>query len=199
MKEAAIARACLHDKWPREVVDCVGSSVHPKPCLEKLADEQRAAYAKKLLAWVDAYPDEKLDLDAPPEPEEIDVACADGVGDVAQYTPAITSSRRALAIALRKQRVLELCEDWEMSVRACFQAGKPPAMCRRLLDPDQEQELADKLDEVDALLAKAVKAPPCSALKAKKRCVDEKWSDDLRACLGAGGGDACFEATGVTP
>src|SRR5687768_12145224 len=63
MKEAAIARACLHDKWSREVIDCVGATADPRPCIEKLAKEQRAAYDKKLLAWADSFPGEDVDVD----------------------------------------------------------------------------------------------------------------------------------------
>ena len=54
-KEAAIASACLFDKWPREVLDCVGRETERQPCLAKLTDAQRTALTKKLTMWAEAY------------------------------------------------------------------------------------------------------------------------------------------------
>jgi hypothetical protein len=69
-KEAAIASACLFDKWTREVLDCVGTEVDRRPCLDKLSEPQRAALAKKLTAWAEAYAESLVATDpAPDEPE----------------------------------------------------------------------------------------------------------------------------------
>lgn len=236
IKEATIANACLHDKWPREVIDCVGSSVSPRGCLAKLTPAQSGAYRKQLVAWLDAYPDEELEDDAIDAAiADDDIECKQGIGDVLQYAPGVTATgkQRELAISLRRYHVLALCEDWEEMVKQCFVDGKSAAACRMLLDPDQERDVADKLAEVDAILARvaarkgpascdlAVKthyadarwkgvlanAKPAERMRviAKSRklmraaCTADAWSENLRACIIAAGGDACFHATGTAP
>jgi hypothetical protein len=68
-KEAAIASACLFDKWSRDVLDCVGSQPARQACLAKLTEAQRVALAKKLNTWAEAYGDATAPTDSPPEPE----------------------------------------------------------------------------------------------------------------------------------
>ena len=233
VKEATIARACLHDKWPREVIECVGSATRPTPCLDKLTKEQLAAYHKKLLAWSDAFPGEDVAIEDELVDDVAFVDCAQGIGDVTQYAPVVTvtGKPREVAVSLRRYHVLELCEGWDMTVRQCFSEGKAPAQCRKLLDPDQEQDIVDRLADADALIAKvaAVKPPfTCdravkahyadarwkgvlakakdrAAVIAKSRklmldaCTNDKWSENLRACLIAAGADACFHASGIAP
>lgn len=62
-KEAAIASACLFDKWAREVLDCVGSQNDRQACLDKLTEPQRLALTKKLTAWADAYAESLVPAD----------------------------------------------------------------------------------------------------------------------------------------
>ena len=55
IKEAAIASACLHDKWPASVLACVGSTPDAKSCLDALARPQLAGLDRLLRAWADAH------------------------------------------------------------------------------------------------------------------------------------------------
>lgn len=231
-KEATIANACLHGKWSREVIDCIGSSATPRDCLANLTPAQSTAYRKQLVAWLDEYPDEELEDDHE-ELAETFIDCKQGIGDVSQYAPAITASgsRRELAVSLRRHHVLELCEEWDEEVKQCFVAGKSPAACRTLLERDQEQAVVDALVEVDTLLARVdarkgpatcdrvvkthyadarwkgvlAKVKPAERARviaeSRKRmraaCNSEAWSEPVRACIVAAGGDACFHASGI--
>ena len=236
-KEATIARACLHDAWPREVIDCVGSSRTPRDCLARLTPEQTTGYRKRMLAWFDEYPDEEVDLEDDEVLAEVDdfVDCQRGIGDVAQYDPivTVTGKPRELVISLRRYHLLALCEHWPDDVRRCHADGKRPAVCRTLLDPDDEQDVVDRLAEVDAVRARvaAQKTPPTcervvkthyadarwkGALAQRKpaerarmiaqsrklmleACKRESWSEHVRACITATGGDACFHASNLAP
>lgn len=166
MKEEAIAKACLHDHWSREVLECVGNTTKPKPCLDKLGPIQKGAYRKRLASWNESFPLEPLDDDAPDVDEDhLDyVDCADAVGDVSSYAPVLglKGTDREIAVTMRRQHVLALCEDWSKEARTCFEQAKAwasgattaIARCRVVLEPDQEQELADRLADVDALMRK---------------------------------------------
>jgi hypothetical protein len=73
-KEAAIASACLFDKWAREVLDCIGSTTDRQACLDKLTEPQRVALTKKLTVWADAYAESLVakEPDAGGEEPEVD-------------------------------------------------------------------------------------------------------------------------------
>nr|MBA3817323.1 hypothetical protein [Deltaproteobacteria bacterium] len=237
MKEAAIAKACLHGQWSADVLACIGSARTARECLTTLTPAQRELLQRQLAAWNDAYPDELLE-DAG-EDDDVDVAdlsyvdCAQGVGDVATYAPplTVTGDDKELATALRRAAITILCDGWATDVRRCFQDGEPLATCRGQLAPDQEQALASKLADVAGLTARAAalrKQPAkltCprvaathygdgawrgkldaikgaerrkliadSRAKLAKACTADAWSPNLRACLVAGGGEACFAA-----
>jgi hypothetical protein len=176
MKEAAIAKACLHDKWSPAVLDCIGETADSKPCLDQLTPPQREAYHERLMRWTDSFPDEVAVEDTPVDlPQPLFVDCGKAVGDASQYPPVVTlkGEERDLARALRRNHLLVLCEDWSTEARQCFEQLKAPDRCRALLEPDQRQDLVDRIAEVDALMAKvtAAKAPPC------KKVVDVHYAD----------------------
>lgn len=185
MKEEAIAKACLHDAWAPAVIDCVGGTTAPRACLDQLDARQRAAYRTRLEQWADAFPDEELDDAELPEDEPVDfVDCAQALGDLARYEPALTidPQHRELAVALRRHHVRALCEDWSTEVRRCFEMGHAPAQCRALLEPDQQQVLTDRLAEVDALMAKVVAVKPAASTCKQVVALhyaDAKWSGRL--------------------
>ena len=188
MKEVAIAKACLHDKWSTEIVDCVGSTTNTKGCLDKLDSKQRAAYRERLARWNDTFPDEALDEEAVDEDHLDFVACAKAVGDASQYAPVLTlgGEDRELATALRRHHILALCEDWSMEARRCFEQLKAPERCRTLLEPDQKQDLVDRLAEVDVLMAKVAVVAKKPASFACKQVVgfhyaDARWKGKLDA------------------
>lgn len=167
-KEAAIARACLHDRWSPEVLECIGTTpglTGATGCLEHLGPEQRASFQKKLVAWNDEFPDEDMpDGDDDADADVDFVECSHGIGNVATYAPPITRTGedRDLELALRSRAVLALCDDWSTEARRCFGSGGPPATCRTLLEADQARALADKLTELEKLMTKvaAAKAKP---------------------------------------
>ena len=187
MKEAAIARACLHDQWPAEVLACTGSTPKPKSCLDKLSPAQRKAYRERIARWNDAFPDEELDDETMENLVDF-VDCPNAVGDASQYAPVLTrkGEERELAIVMRRKRLLALCEDWSTEARRCFQDLKQPEHCRTLLEPDQKQALVDRLAEVDALMAKvaATKPPVCKKLVAA-HYADARWKGKLEAMKAA--------------
>lgn len=162
-KEAAIARSCLLDRWPPDVLACVASNAKPKTCLDALTAEQRETHEARLIAWNDVYSDESLD-DPPPEDDVDDapppIDCAVGVGDVATYAPPIASTgpERDFAIAMRRRAVLALCERWTQDQRRCFTTGTAAATCRAQLEPAAQQALADALARHEAALAKTAQA-----------------------------------------
>jgi hypothetical protein len=187
MKEEAIAKACFHDHWERAVIDCVGSSKLPAPCLDKLAPEQRERYRERIAEWHESFPLEALGDDAPEETAEVDyVSCGDAVGDVSLYAPALAlkGSDRELATTMRRNHVLALCDDWTTEVRKCFEqtggASAAIASCRTQLEPDQEQELVDRLAEVDAVMTRilAVKKADCRKVVAT-HYADARWTGKL--------------------
>jgi hypothetical protein len=51
VKEAAIATACLLDRWSPEVLACIGGDGSPAACIGKLDGRQRAGYTKAIEAW----------------------------------------------------------------------------------------------------------------------------------------------------
>ncbi|MDQ3336312.1 MAG: hypothetical protein M4D80_14180 [Myxococcota bacterium] len=183
MKEEAIAKACLHDKWPAEVLDCVGSTPNAKTCLDKLASAQRKAYRERIARWNDAFPEEVLDDETLENLVDF-VDCANAVGDPSQYAPVLTleGEDRELAITMRRTRLLVLCEDWSTDARRCFQDVKQPERCRTLLEPDQKRDVIDRIAEVDAVMAKvaATKPPTCKKL-VEVHYADARWKGKLEA------------------
>ncbi|MBA3397357.1 MAG: hypothetical protein H0T89_32320 [Deltaproteobacteria bacterium] len=191
-KEAAIARACLHDGWAPEVLECIGTShgpTDPTSCLDRLGPEQRASFHKKLAVWNDEFPDEDMpDGDDDADADVDFVECSHGIGNVGTYAPPITriGEDRDLEVALRSRAVLALCDDWSTEARRCFGSGGPPATCRTLLEPDQARALADKLTELEKLMTKvaAAKAKPgrihCTQVVAA-HYGDKAWQGKLDA------------------
>jgi hypothetical protein len=234
MKEEAIAKACLFDHWPGEVLECVGSNTQPRTCLDKLGVEQRGAYRKKMAVWNESFPDEALDEVAPVDEDKADfIECSDGIGDVSQYAPVLIlkGPDRELALSMRRNAVLALCEDWSTEVRRCFERKEASGRCRGMLEPDQEQDLVDRLADIDTVMARIALAGKTDCKKVVdvhyadarwqgklvtfkpqdkkkviarsraamvKACADDKWSESLRGCIVAQGGDACFVASGIT-
>ena len=187
MKEEAIAKSCLHDKWSAEIVDCIGGTANAYACLDKLEQAQRAALRERLERWNDAFPDEVLDdaEDKVVDEDHLDyVDCAKAVGDPSQYAPVVTlkGEERDLSRALRKNHILALCEDWSTEARRCFEQQTAPERCRTLLEPDQKQALFDRIAEVDALMAKiaAAKAPACKKV-VEVHYADAHWKGKLGA------------------
>jgi hypothetical protein len=173
----------LHDKWPAEVLDCVGGTPNAKTCLDKLAPAQRKSYRERIGRWNDAFPEEVLDDEVMENLVDF-VDCANAVGDASQYAPVLTlkGEERELAIAMRRMRLLALCEDWSTEARRCFQDIKQPERCRTQLEPDQKQAVIDRLAEVDAMMAKvaATKPPACKKL-VEVHYADARWKGKLDA------------------
>lgn len=183
MKEAAIAQTCLHAGWSAELRECIGGPT-PKACLEGLTETQRTAYREALSRWSDEFPEEERDGQPTDDDHVVFVDCGTAVGDASQYAPVLVQKGepRELAVALRRQHLLALCEDWRNDVRTCFDQMKQPERCRALLEPDQRQELIDRLAEVDALMAKvgAAKAPACKKV-VEMHYADAHWKGRLGA------------------
>jgi hypothetical protein len=183
MKEAAIAQACLHDAWPAAVLACIGGTALPKACLAQLAEPQRVAYHAKLGHWADDFPDEQLDEESPDDEVKF-VDCATAVGDASQYAPVLAQKgeERELAVALRRRHLLALCEDWSTEARRCFDEVKKPESCRVLLEPDQQQDLIDRLGDVEVLMSKigAAKTPACKRV-VEVHYADARWKGKLDA------------------
>lgn len=183
-KEAAIAQSCLQGAWSEAVLACVGGSTEPKACLDQLADAQRAAYRVKMTRWNDEFPDEVF-ADAPADDDPIAfVDCGRAIGDASQYAPVLDQrgEERELATAMRRQHLLALCEDWTNEARACFEGTTQPERCRVKLAPDQQQALADRLAEVDALMVKvtAARQPTCKKV-VELHYADARWAGKLDA------------------
>jgi hypothetical protein len=184
MKEAAIAQACLHDQWSAEIRACIGGTPAPKTCLAQLAQAQRVAYQAKLERWADDFPEEQLDEEATDEDQVAFIDCATAVGDASQYAPVLVQkgAERELAVALRRQQLLALCDDWTNEARKCFDQVKRPEQCRGLLEPDQQQDLVDRLAEVDVVMAKVAgtKPPTCKRV-VELHYADAQWKGKLDA------------------
>ncbi|MEO8705075.1 MAG: hypothetical protein ABI867_33790 [Kofleriaceae bacterium] len=162
-KEAVIASACLHDRWPAPVLACIGGRT-PAGCTDQLSASQRAHLGNDLRAWAGQYSetvDEEFDLQP-----ALAVDCATGIGDVAAYPPALTVSGEdlAFAVALRRTTLEALCsEGWADDVKQCFTGGKPN--CLDKLRPHERRAVTDKLAELAVVTAKIVAAkqqPPAS-------------------------------------
>jgi hypothetical protein len=246
-KEAAIARTCKLERWPADVLRCVGEQPRARPCLDRLTEDQRTAYHDALVAWNDSYPEEEL--------EETDgggvdgliggdhyIDCSDAIADAAGFAPAVTltGDSRDYVLELRKAALLELCEDWDMARRACFHdvalvggASSAPEIdrCRARLEPAHARAVTDRLAAIDALgakiagLKKTAASHDCkkvvaahyadaawkgkldavkgaertraiaeSRAKMAKACTEDRWPANMRACIVAGGAEACFTA-----
>jgi hypothetical protein len=183
MKEAAIAQTCLHEQWPADVRACIGGPA-PKGCLVKLAEAQRVAYHAKLASWADEFPDEQLDEEPTDEDHLAFIDCSTAVGDASQYAPVLAQKgeERELAVALRRQHLLALCEDWSTEARECFDQIKQPARCRALLEPDQQRVLIDRLADVEDVMARigGTKAPTCKRVVVL-HYADARWKGKLDA------------------
>jgi hypothetical protein len=182
MKEAAIAQTCLHEQWPGDVRACIGGPA-PKGCLAKLAEPQRVAYHAKLASWAEEFPEELLD-EEPTDEHLAFIDCSMAVGDASQYAPVLVQKgeERELAVALRRQHLLALCEDWSNEARTCFDQIKQPARCRALLEPDQQRDLIDRLADVEDLMSRiaGTKAPTCKRV-VEVHYADARWKGKLDA------------------
>jgi hypothetical protein len=164
-KEAAIASACLIDRWSQSILDCIGTAHEPQPCLQELTADQRTKLDTKMLAWVDIYTDETWETAEDIAAAEA-ISCDDVIGDVATYTPplAVVGEERDFAIKLRRKLVLDQCQTWAQPIRKCMQ-DKGPVACRATLPADAEQALATQLASIDELVGKiaaAKKKPPAT-------------------------------------
>lgn len=172
-KEAALASACMFDKWSQEVLDCVGAigvadterhAEESTKCLAKLTTEQRDALDTKLTAWAGVYEnetwvtaeDERL-ANLPP-----DIPCISIINqaNVVSLLPAIgvVGEERDFVLQSRKLAVVAACEQWPREIRACVQDGGALTACRGKLDAPAEQALAGKLAAIDALMTRIVAA-----------------------------------------
>lgn len=168
-RAGAIAKVCVADKWPPEVVKCVLNWPQVEDCLMSLTEKQRHNYitarvnaAEPVVADTGGGDDGGGDDDAadpyaglytaPP------IACDQSLGDVANYDPPITQSGedRDYAIGLRRATLQELCDGdgWSDEVRKCFYDGYDPSACRSKLDAVQEQGIVDRLTKNDELLTR---------------------------------------------
>ncbi|HWU90647.1 MAG TPA: hypothetical protein VN253_25450 [Kofleriaceae bacterium] len=195
-KEAAIAHTCRFEKWPAEVLQCIGGRAEARPCLDKLSADQRDAYDKALAAWNEAYPDEYLEeRDAMGDLGLDDyVDCSDAIKDVASYAPAVTltGDDRDFVVDMRKEALLGLCEDWSSERRACFRDAGPAGIdaCRAQLEPVQARAVTDKLAELDRLGAKLATQKKRPAAFDCKQVVavhyaDAAWKGTMEAVKGA--------------
>jgi hemoglobin len=190
-RKVAIAKACVADKWPPDVIKCVISWPEVEDCLVRLTEAQRQSYITARVAAaepvvpddpVSDYPDEDPYATAgygsgyaPPA-----VECEYALGDVAAYDPAITQTGgdRDFAVGLRRIGLKELCDDgWADEVRRCFADGYDVLTCRGKLDSVQEQELADKLSDNDNLLARIGKLAVKPASIECKKVVAVHYAD----------------------
>lgn len=198
-RQAAIAKVCVADKWPPEVVKCVINWPQVEDCLMSLSEKQRQAYitarvnaAEPIVADTGTGDDPGGDDDAadpyagmytaPP------IACDQSLGDVANYDPPITQSGedRDYAIGLRRASMLELCDGdgWSEEVRRCFYDGYDPSSCRSKLDSVQDQGIVDRLAKNDELLARIGKlAVKPASIDCKKvvavHYADSAWKGKL--------------------
>jgi hypothetical protein len=158
-KEAAIASACLHDKWPQEILTCIGQEpTAPVTCLETLTEAQLEGYGKDMRAWATLFNEVAEGFEVPPA---LAVECAAGIGDVAAYSPilTVTGEDRVFAVDLRRQAISALCLDgWAEEVRRCFADGQAIDACRQRLRPHERQAVIDKLVETDQVVARIVAA-----------------------------------------
>ena len=196
-KEAAIARTCRFEKWSAELLRCIGGQAQARPCLDKLSSDQRAAYDQALTAWNEVYPDEYLEDpgDLASEagiPDYVD--CSDTIKDVASYAPAVTlaGDDRDFVVAMRREALLGLCEDWSNERRTCFRDATPLRIdaCRAQLEPVQARAVTDKLaalDQLGAKLAAQKKTPAgfdCKKVVAV-HYADAAWKGTMEAVKGA--------------
>lgn len=157
-KEAAIASACLFDRWSQSILDCIGSTLEPQECLKELTTAQRTALDTKMQSWVDIYTDETWEA-LEDEVATVAISCAGVIGDVATYAPplVVVGEERDFAVKLRRHLVLAQCETWPQPVLECMQRQGPKA-CRPHLPVGAEGTLAAELAAVDALVAKIAAA-----------------------------------------
>jgi hemoglobin len=222
-RQAAIAKVCVADKWPPEVVKCVLNWPQVEDCLMSLTEKQRQAYiTARVNAAEPAVADTGIGDDTGGDDDAADpyagmyaappIACDQSLGDVANYDPPITQSGedRDYAIGLRRASLLELCDGdgWSDEVRKCFYDGYDVSSCRSKLDAVQDQGIVDRLAKNDELLARigklAVKpaAIDCKKVVAESRaamktaCVDDNWSALMRACIVGDDTERCLTAAG---
>jgi hemoglobin len=168
-RKVAIAKACVADKWPADVIKCVVSWPEVEDCLVRLTEAQRQAYIRARVAAAEPVVPVEPVADEPVDDPYAGyggygsgygmatIECEYALGDVAAYDPAITQvgGDRDFAMGLRRIALKELCDDgWSDEVRRCFADGYDVLTCRAKLDSLQEQELADKLAENENLLTR---------------------------------------------
>lgn len=170
-KEARIASACLHDRWPATVLACIGSEQAPTDCLEQLTDVQRASFHKELVAWADLH-GEAIDDDLDVSIDHAPADCTAAIDDVAVYAPVltVTGEERAFAIELRQEAIEAACNaSWSNEVKRCFESSDVET-CRKQLASHDQQALVSKLAYIDAVLGKigATKQQPATTYDCKK-------------------------------
>jgi hypothetical protein len=178
-KEAAIASACLHDKWPPSMLACVGGDAEPASCYDQLEPAQLAELNKILQAWAEAHGEPFQNVGTPRKVVTTD--CAVGIGDVATYAPplVLAGEEGGFATELRRSTIDALCRaGWPEPVRACFTSGKASDTCRSMLSKDMQRALADQITQLDAVSAKAIAARTRPATTYDcKRVVAAHYSD----------------------
>jgi len=225
-REAAIANACEADHWSAQVIACVASKPAASECLDQLAPEQHASYDEKLQAWSEQYGGEayggETGDDAPPE-----IACADAVAGLSAPDDWAGAMRKHALVEQCdrddwRQEVRSCLQDQaKTSCLDQLDTDERDRITAKLAELDRvndklaaakkqpKQITCDKIvagyygdarwkDKVDWVKGKdRTKMIAESRDRMKKACAADKWSDTLRACLSAGGEDACFAAAGA--
>lgn len=192
-KEAAIASACLFDRWSQEILDCIGGEHEAHGCLAKLSEQQRGALDTKLTAWTGVYENEIWETaeDQRIANQPAPIACSDIINpaSVRMLAPTLTltGEEHDFAVQLRRFSVELACEAWPQPVRACVQDSNL-GDCRKLLAVTDEQVLAGKLAAIDVLMVKlaAAKKQPAS-------------TSDCKAVVAAHYGDPAWRGKAEAP
>ncbi len=166
-KEAVIAKACTNDHWSAEILACIGGAVTPTTCLERLSEDQLTEYDVAIADWTDKYGESDEDEYHMRSLASVPIDCASGIGDVAGYSPAVTTTGDSynFVVSLRSATAQQLCEaGWSNSVKHCFDNGEDSDGCRAQLTAVQQSELTGKLAELEAFAGKiaALEKQPAS-------------------------------------
>ncbi|HEY5951679.1 MAG TPA: hypothetical protein VIV40_39565 [Kofleriaceae bacterium] len=188
-REQLIEQACREGKWSKAVIDCVAGTPHPQDCLDKLSEQQTAAYAERLQAWDEKYGDQ---ADASYNMQLKAVDCATLLADVAPFPPIIDSkaAEREWQTTARAGLLGEACDhDWSETLKECLedaagQSAQIGACLVRELGPDEADALTKQLDDVAARAAKiaAAKKKPTTITCSKTvaaHYADATWKQKL--------------------
>ncbi len=178
-RETAIAGACQHDRWSAEIVKCVASASVASTCLDRLSEDQRAAYDDRLQVWAARYGGDEYGGEmyggivggmvggtvagVPFTP------CEGLIHDPTLFPPVISGNDPTWSVEQRNRALVALCNDdsWEEPVKVCIKAASDALAlggCLGQLDPPSQQHVTAKLAEIAATAAKieAARKKPAS-------------------------------------